>query len=104
MFRSLSGHDDGKKGTITVKRINADENASGTFHAIVSVQLPREHPYDVEVKAGDLLSAKEGSYRSYRVVRVVPPQPIESEGKKLGRIVGWIEVDPVPMVVGKDAE
>ncbi|MGO8749713.1 MAG: hypothetical protein ACLQNE_27470 [Thermoguttaceae bacterium] len=58
----------------------------------VSTGQPKE--FQVTVSAGDMLATKR---QAYKILKIVPPGPVDLG--KLGRdwLVGWIEIDPKPI-------
>ena len=46
------------------------------------------------MSAGDVLATRR---QAYKILRIVPPGPIDLGRLGRGRLVGWIEIDPKPI-------
>ncbi len=57
-------------------------------------ELPGPKPFEVAVSAGDLLATR---FQAYKVLKVVPPGPVDLGTLGRGNLVGWIEIDPRPL-------
>lgn len=96
------------RGRITIKEIREIDVEQSQSIARVSIQPPalrlapgamsetnfeERDPVEQDIKVGHMLSTE---FQAYRVINIVAQRKIKVGGQQC-RLVGWIEIDPVPL-------
>ena len=68
--------------------------AAAPTGGLAGVTAEQAKEFQVTVSAGDVLSTKR---QAYKILKIVPPGPVDLGKLGRGRLVGWIEIDPKPI-------